>query len=474
MRTLADAARALHEMRWELPEEVVGGRKRTKGGKAAKSEVWDDATKAWKGGGAQVCAVFAMKGGVGKTTMVASMGFDLARRGKRVVLVDADPQCNLSEWLMETFEKFFESPFFPDNNAATFVRKVQSGQIGSVEPLTALVVKEFENGGQVLLVPGSPDFNSLEMPISTSCAILNMQPAVANIPGAFPFSLRITGWFYGADYVLVDLNPGGGAVNMLTVMTSDSFLIPANPSAFSVHSLVRGGVLFKEWKDRYDAILWNMRSPPVIFTLPQKRPRFAGVVLNSSKTHGGKIVKAFGYYVDEIRKALGSKNAQISGPAALSAATTVQTEMGTTVAEAAETDPQPIYTDGFLKFLVDSKFGVRDGLENFPSVPDMDSLAPLAHIHHVPGPWIPKNLLRKLGATGKKLSNYDALKNKQRAVAAAIAKVTEYAFELQEATTTSSTSDAVEEVDEADDDRDVEAAASTEAAREDAAHADEG
>ncbi len=45
---------------------------------------------------AKQIALFNHKGGVGKTTTTFNLGWMLGNKGKKVIIVDSDPQCNLT------------------------------------------------------------------------------------------------------------------------------------------------------------------------------------------------------------------------------------------------------------------------------------------------------------------------------------------------------------------------------------------
>src|SRR6185437_5970407 len=84
--------------------------------------------------------LFNHKGGVGKTTLTVNLAFALANTGKRVLLVDTDPQCSLSSFFLE--EEYLDrllddSEKLGGNTLWSAIKPVSegSGGLADIEPV---------------------------------------------------------------------------------------------------------------------------------------------------------------------------------------------------------------------------------------------------------------------------------------------------------------------------------------------------
>ena len=133
-----------------------------------------------------------------------------------------------------------------------------------------------------------------------------MMPATNNMPAALMYCIRATAWYYDIDNVIIDLSPSGGVLNMLTVLSSTSLVVPVNASGFSLQSLSHGGSFFSSWCRTYDSIARDIDDVQAEFSLPKVRPRFSGVVLNDVKN-----AKAYLHFSEAIQRALHSFAAEL-------------------------------------------------------------------------------------------------------------------------------------------------------------------
>src|SRR5258708_38577818 len=81
----------------------------------------------WQAYMAPIIALFNHKGGVSKTTTAFNLGWAMAERGKRVLIVDGDPQCNLTGTVLgfdgvSDFSAFYKK--YPEANISTCLEPI--------------------------------------------------------------------------------------------------------------------------------------------------------------------------------------------------------------------------------------------------------------------------------------------------------------------------------------------------------------
>lgn len=157
---------------------------------------------------AQILAVANQKGGVGKTTTVLNLGLVLANRGKRVLLLDLDPQASLTVFMGYDPYRLKRSSYsllmFPE---ISLVRVIQSF------------------GSMVALIPGSVDL--------ATAAIRMVQEQ--HPLGRLRTVLRETQ--YNFDYVLIDTPPGLNVLTVSALIAADQLIIPIQCSYTAIQGI---------------------------------------------------------------------------------------------------------------------------------------------------------------------------------------------------------------------------------------------
>jgi chromosome partitioning protein len=140
---------------------------------------------------APIVSLFNHKGGVSKTTTAFNLGWALADRGKRVLVVDGDPQCNLTGTILGFGGIGEFSDFYRTHPNANISSSLSPIFMGSGAPLKPAEITTTTNKNLSLLA-GNIDLAENETQIAVALSTSAAIPALQNIPGSVCSLLRMT------------------------------------------------------------------------------------------------------------------------------------------------------------------------------------------------------------------------------------------------------------------------------------------
>lgn len=249
---------------------------------------------------AKVIAMFNNKGGVSKTTTSFNLGWILAEGGHKVVLVDADPQCNLTGMVLDLSGETALEDFYAENpgrNIREALEPAFQARPRRVEPVDCVQV---DGVAGLYLLPGHIGLAEDETSLGIAQQLSETIQALKNIPGSFRYLFDETAKEYDAQFVIVDLSPGLGAVNQNLVTTADYVIIPASPDVFSVmamESLARVLPRWKKWATSA-AELDALRTADYPF--PEPTLKLLGLIVQRYRLRSGAATKGFQEFFESI------------------------------------------------------------------------------------------------------------------------------------------------------------------------------
>ena len=244
---------------------------------------------------APIISLFNHKGGVSKTTTTFNLGWSLANLGKKVLVVDADPQCNLTGTVLgfDDIDDFNE--FYAANPLAN-INDCLEPVFNSTGTLQPAQITPTPNPNMFLLA-GKIDLAENETQVAVALTTSVAIPALQNIPGSLGRLLRLTAKQYEIDVVLVDMSPSVGAVNQCLLMGSDYFIVPTSPDYYcnqAISSLAR--VL-----PRWHAEVAPFRKSSLLYSFPSAPPQFCGMISQRYRPRTGAPAKSFQQWIDKIK-----------------------------------------------------------------------------------------------------------------------------------------------------------------------------
>lgn len=254
----------------------------------------------------QKIALFNHRGGVSKTTTTYNLGWMLASKGKKVILVDTDPQCNLTGMALgqgtEKDQDRLEKIYNTGSNIKTGLAPAFESQPRAIEAVDCINIKE-----GLFLLPGAVGFAEYEVTLGIAQELSGSIQALKNIPGSITELLQKTADDLNADYILIDMSPSLGSINQNLLMTSDFFIIPTAADLFSlmaINSLTNVLPKWYHWAKQASGmnILREANYP-----FPNINLKFLGTIMQNFRIIGGKETNAFQRWIREIDRDVANK-----------------------------------------------------------------------------------------------------------------------------------------------------------------------
>jgi len=270
-------------------------------------------------------SIFNHKGGVGKTTLTFNIATQLATMGKRVLLVDTDPQCNLTAYVIdgEVLDDLLDHS--DDRSGSTLWSAVKpivegTGALRSIEPI--------ELGQNISLLAGDIRLSDFEAELSEfwrEC----FQRKRRGFAGTTALSDLVNDVCKreGIEFVFYDSGPNIGALNRVILLDCDYFIVPAAYDLFSVRALKTLGRTLYSWISQWQTI--SELAPDGLYLLPGL-PHFLGYIPQNFTVYRGGVASEQAKYLGMLERS-------------------IKTEIVEVLKELGVTDQKPNYQLGEIK-----------------------------------------------------------------------------------------------------------------------------
>lgn len=213
----------------------------------------------------ETIAICNQKGGVGKTTTALNLGVGLARAGKKVLLIDSDPQGDLTQslgWNGDDLEKSLGRLMY-------LVTK-------DCKPIVEDTILHHEEG--VDLIPSNLDLSSMEVSLVNA---MSREQVLDNL-------LQSVKKNY--EYILIDCMPSLGMITINALTAADKVIIPVQAQYLPAKGMTQLMKSIDRVKTHTNP---DLKIGGIVMTLVDNRTNLARDVISSIRTYYGMAIRIF-------------------------------------------------------------------------------------------------------------------------------------------------------------------------------------
>lgn len=248
-------------------------------------------------------ALFNHKGGVSKTTTAFNLGWMLAEKGNRVVLVDTDPQCNLTGLILgETLDGFYMNHPTRNIHAA-----LAPAFLSQPREIAAVDCVEVAGRDGLFLLPGHVNLSEYEVTLGIAQELAGSIQTLKNLPGAFNYLMTKIAEANDATFILIDMSPSLGSLNQNILASSDCFLVPTSPDYFSLMAIDSLSAVLPRWAEWARRAHASETLRTAAYPFREFRLKFLGTVVQKFRPRMGGATVGFQAWIDRINEAVREK-----------------------------------------------------------------------------------------------------------------------------------------------------------------------